>query len=304
MTRRVSCWMLVVALSASMMACGEEESPRGDDNIDADAGLESDAGDAGDVEAGDEPDADAPDVADEPDVTVEPDVNDEPVEVDINGIWAAKMVTSGVAEVPVVGESQSDTVSILRMDISSDGQNLTVFTETCDVSIEGEAAGVAPVIPDALVNSLPITERGGTFVDGNLVLPTIYEVRGAQNFDDLRNDPLPEDAEDPRVYDQDGDGNPGITVSVEGFISGDIYLVQRSSNALVGSQTDDGRVEGRVTWSDEQSVLGASNELLVTLQPQAEPNSDPDASYFEMVSVESTVDCATIASQEGSLFTR
>lgn len=304
MTRRVSCWMLVVALSASMMACGEDESPRGDDNIDADAGLESDAGDVGDADADGEPDAGEPDVADEPDVTVEPDVNDEPVEVDINGIWAAKMVTSGVAEVPVVGESQSDTVSILRMDISSDGQNLTVLTETCDVTIEGEAAGVSPVIPDALVNSLPITERGGTFVDGNLVLPTIYEVRGAQNFDDLRNDPLPEDAEDPRVYDQDGDGNPGITVSVEGFISGDIYLVQRSSNALVGSQTDDGRVEGRVTWSDEQSVLGASNELLVTLQPQAEPNSDPDASYFEMVSVESTVDCATIASQEGSLFTR
>ena len=201
-------------------------------------------------------------------------------------------------------ELVGSTASLNPHSASTWSSSASVLTETCDVSIEGEAAGVSPVIPDALVNSLPITERGGTFVDGNLVLPTIYEVRGAQNFDDLRNDPLPEDAEDPRVYDQDGDGNPGITVSVEGFISGDIYLVQRSSNALVGSQTDDGRVEGRVTWSDEQSVLGASNELLVTLQPQSEPNSDPDASFFEMVSVESTVDCATIASLASSLFTR
>ena len=41
----------------------------------------------------------------------------------------------------------------------------------------------------------------------------------------LRVDLLaPLDASDPRIWDQDEDGNPGVTVNVSGFATGDISL--------------------------------------------------------------------------------
>ena len=46
---------------------------------------------------------------------------------------------------------------------------------------------------------------------------------------------LPADAADPRVFDQDQDGLPGVTVLIEGILDGSVQVVQRTHTRMVGT---------------------------------------------------------------------
>ena len=71
------------------------------------------------------------------------------------------------------------------------------------------------IIPDAFVAALPPFTRTGTYVEAGgehtYALPRFYLVQGA-NLTDEANEALPTAPDDPRVYDQDGDGKPGMTL--------------------------------------------------------------------------------------------
>ena len=94
-------------------------------------------------------------------------------------------------------------------------------------------------------------------------------VLGAQ-LDDPLNDPLPSEESDTRVYDQDMDGNPGVTLSVSGLVEGDIYTVIRYVDTLSGSITSEGVWEGVTRDETEQLIIGASQDVLkVNVTPVA-----------------------------------
>jgi len=130
---------------------------------------------------------------------------------------------------------------------------------------------------------------------------TYVEVRGAL-LEDPVSDPLPTDPEDPRVIDQDEDGEPGMTVRITllGILEGETYVVQRMSYRLSGVVVGSDRIEGTIEWSDEQTVLGATNPLLKaetvgTLDP------DPAAHRFVMVRVDETWTCETLRERLGEI---
>lgn len=136
---------------------------------------------------------------------------------------------------------------------------------------------------------------------GSVRIPDRTIVLGA-DLEDPERDPLPDDAEDPRVTDPDGDGNPGITVEVHGLVSGQVYLVQRLVRGLRGNVEPGGRIRGTVTGGGDQAVIGASNVILKTFTPTFEHNPDPKRNTFVWVPLPGDATCESIVAGSDTLF--
>lgn len=235
--------------------------------------------------------------------------NNTPQPGELTGKWAQLVVTSSLADVPFEGTVTTTTSSMLLIDVTHTGDQLQLRTSTCAVNMNSTSNSVETIIPPAFVTGLPETTRSGsTTLDasGNLQvsLPYFTEVFGAR-LTDIENEALPTSSSDPRVYDQDNDGNPGMTVSISGIISGDIYIVQRGRNSLTSSvSADKSRWDGLVQWDNEQVTLGASNSILTSVSPEATVDPNANNSFFRTTRVNAAMDCATVVSTAEQLFAR
>ena len=165
-----------------------------------------------------------------------------------------------------------------------------VRTELGPEFVAAMPSWVAPLEPD------PEGEGPGA-----VRVPDRTIVLGA-DLEDPDRDPLPTDAEDPRITDPDGDGNPGISVSVDGLVSGQVYLVQRLVRGLRGVAEADGRISGSVTGAGDQAVIGASNAILRSFTPTFEHNPDPKRNTFVWVPVPAGATCESVVAARGDLF--
>ncbi|MCL7971045.1 MAG: hypothetical protein M8866_03000 [marine benthic group bacterium] len=132
-------------------------------------------------------------------------------------------------------------------------------------------------------------------------LPDRVMVLGA-DLEDPGRDALPKDGDDPRITDPDGDGNPGMTVEVSGFVSGQVYLVQRLVRGLTGELEPDGRITGNITGGGDQVVIGASNVILKSFTPTFEHNPDPKRNTFVWVPVSEDSTCESVIAESDALF--
>jgi hypothetical protein len=203
-----------------------------------------------------------------------------------------------VTKLPVVKDYVARTVSVAVVDLHHEGGSLRGDGPVCSVNIRGSSSMVRTEIPDAFVRSLPKTridaslvptQNGFEFSQGSQSL-----VVGAKLKDPSR-EPLPQNASDRRVYDQDHDGNPGVTVNVHGIVSGKVFVAQRSTSSLSGRQTNTG-FAGAVRFRVEQTVLGATSAFL-----QGNPGGTPNfkGSSFRLEKLPNGSDCraATAAAQ-------
>jgi hypothetical protein len=70
---------------------------------------------------------------------------------------------------------------------------------------------------------------------------------------------LPTYATDSTVVDEDGDGHPGITVTLGGsLVSGTLYVAQEQWTSVLAIAVAQDRVEGSLAFSSTQSVLGSN----------------------------------------------
>lgn len=134
------------------------------------------------------------------------------------------------------------------------------------------------------------------------VLPQrVYPV-GAR-LADPAGEALPQRADDPRVWDQDDDGHPGVTATVEGI--GDMYVVRRERYTYGFGFVDDDHLEGWIRDTSEQRVVGASVPFLDV--PSVE-EPDPDASRSTVglvrtdLSLEGVQDCPRLIAALDRLF--
>lgn len=100
--------------------------------------------------------------------------------------------------------------------------------------------------------------------------------------------------------DADGDGQPGVTVTVKQAIlgQGDVYVAQKSSVVLDG-RVDGERIVGKVTVDTAQEVLGATTWWL-KLSTRQRP--DRDRSAFVLAPVPSGMDCAALLASDATVF--
>ena len=138
------------------------------------------------------------------------------------GHYGQRIVLSGIAEVPVLGFQETNTVGLALVELTNDNGILSARIKTCETKIQRPDDIVTTSIPEAFIESLPIAYRSG-FIDNTVIeLSQLIELNGVRLNDPLM-DALPDDTND-GIYDQDGDGFPGVTVFVSGLISGQINL--------------------------------------------------------------------------------
>ena len=180
------------------------------------------------------------------------------------GRFALRVQSTNEQELPVVGLATSTSYTYKLLTISEAEGIFSAEEKFCIIRMETEGPA-EPSVPMALVNTIPtftaplmVTKEGDVWkwerVRSGLVL-------GAQ-LDDPLNDQLPSEENDNRVYDQDMDGAPGVTLNVSGLVEGDIYAVVRYVDTISGSITDEGIWEGTTHDETEQIVIGASQDIL------------------------------------------
>jgi len=243
--------------------------------------------------------AQAPDLADDGSGAV---VSDAHAAVVI-GSYATRMKTTAIQMLPIIGKQTSSTISLALVEIARDGQGLKVTERGCRARIEGGSMLAMTTIPDAIPRSVPagdspfrLWERNGQLLwrRPENVIPVGVKLANPAT------DVLPTMASDPRVWDQDKDGQPGVTVKVSGFASGDIYVVQRQRSHQSGQVTGT-TIAGHVVDASDQSVIGASNPTL-NQNIMSTPDPDPAKNTVEFVKLTSAYDCDRLVADEKTLF--
>jgi hypothetical protein len=243
----------------------------------------------------------------QPDGTAEAGVNPvctakSPVQAtDLAGKWAWKTVASRFEPATgFVSAFYTRTISILLAEQTQTGADVTASVAYCDQYNEDPDALVHVIIPDAYKRILkPLTAHG--VYDGDLLrISPIVEVVGA-HLTDPATEALPTDPTDPRLFDEDGDGKPGVTIKVQGL--GDAYVTQRTiSQPLLVAVSQD-RLEGHFDYTSEQVIVDSLPTTIKALAGQkaiVDPNAC--ASTFTAVRVAAASTCADIAGDAGSPF--
>ncbi len=225
---------------------------------------------------------------------------------DLSGVWAQLVVSSQLSDVPFVGRVRQQTISVQRVNIKQNQSAVTLEAQTCALEFDSGTALVQVSFPERFVNALGIDIKQAQFDQStlNFVQPRATYLRGVR-LQDPERDPLPTDPKDPRIFDQDGDGNPGMTLkaSIIGVVNADIYIIQRDWNILRGQLTSSTTLDGLVEWGSEQVILGATNPIFLNANPTF-PDPNPTNSFFRSTRVNAETSCEQIRAQRDRLFAR
>ena len=130
----------------------------------------------------------------------------------------------------------------------------------------------------------------------------LFRVQGATLTDMTDPDSLPTDPADPRLVDQDGDGQPGFTITLQGAVDGSAYVAQWSRVELDGRPVAADRIEGLVTFDARQNVVASEPAFIANMVSQPIPDTDRCVSYFVLARITADTDCTAINAQSATLF--
>lgn len=166
------------------------------------------------------------------------------------------------------------------------------------ISVQMSDAATSAIRPVPTTATLTTDDDGRAHVS-RPATPTGIGVR----LEDPANDPLPTDPDDPRIADDDNDGNPGVTahITVSDALEGDIFLARREIFAYEVDEQADGSLTGEVTDNSEQLIIGATNDAFLT---QAEWIQYPDLakSPIILIPVDEDWDCERLMAERDALF--
>ncbi len=225
--------------------------------------------------------------------------------MDLSGAWAGRKVLSDSVTFPLVGDLTRTTTLVQRLMIEQTGNALTISGTYCAADFDN-GPPLTTTIDPAFVRSLDAVSVAAS-LDASST-PTRFaqswstELHGVR-LDHPETDPLPTSASDPRVFDQDGDGRPGITVHAcaLGAITGDVYVVERLRTRLEGEVVNPDWIEGRIEGTVEQVVLRATNALFLGAIV-SHPDPVSAHSYFVLQRIEPAWTCEEIVDHRASLF--
>lgn len=116
--------------------------------------------------------------------------------------------------------------------------------------------------------------------------------------------PLSADPDDPNLLDPDGDGNPGVTVTIRvgNYLEGEIYITRREIYSNFLELNSDGNLYGYVVDESEQFVIGASRRIF-RQESNMEQIADPGMSPIMLVRVGDVVrTCEQLMARRDELF--
>jgi hypothetical protein len=217
------------------------------------------------------------------------------------GLWASRQRITGLVGLPPTGTLTPVTTTLLVLhDVVEDRGETRVTHRTCSLS-QPRMSGVETVFRPEFVAGVPRNTVTATIDGDRVTFPRDRVILGAE-LAEPDTDALPTAAEDPRVIDGDGDGNPGMTVVLQGLFQAQLYITYRHFIALEGTSDAVGCVSGVLKGAIEQTQLGASEDALLAFDFSPRPHPDPDINTFVLVPVRADLDCAALMAEETALF--
>jgi hypothetical protein len=229
---------------------------------------------------------------------------------DLSGIWVAKLTGAQIVNSPLTKAMHNQNVYYQLFTIQQTGNAITIDGHYCDRTEVNDASAIVPVaIPNAWAYTETVIHRTGEIAASAagypvLNLPALFEAIGAHLASP--SDTMPTAADDLRVWDEDNDGQPGITIRLSGLVTGSVYSVQSQTTTVSAVAVSPTRVEGALTFVSNQNVLASDPSTIKTLYASSTtaPDSAVCASTFVMVKVTAAdaPDCASVRAKEAILF--
>jgi hypothetical protein len=227
------------------------------------------------------------------------------------GRYAHYDIVAYVADMgPMLGEFRNLIISYGFTDLDWVDGKLIATDRFCHAEyVSNQPFG--SIVPDALTQAIipdSVEMEARQDADGSFFLwrpetPTLLGIK----YDDPYNTPLPKsiEADDPRLFDADNDGKPGVTVYIDLYgTREEIYVARREIFAFEARPKADGVLEGLVHDRSEQLVIGASNEMLLGNQQEWLQYEDLSKSPIILVplSRDEDYDCERLMAERDSLF--
>ena len=161
-------------------------------------------------------------------------------------------------------------------------------------------AMVHAIIPEPAPVGLTKSDEGWEMLRPSIPVPVGIKL------EDHNESILEVSPDDPRIFDADDDGHPGVSMQVSGRmygidIEGEVYLIRRESFEYVATAQEDGKFIGVVNDSSEQVVIGASRKML-NVQIDAYQDPDKSRSPFVLTPVSAAYDCERLLAEKETLF--
>jgi hypothetical protein len=208
-----------------------------------------------------------------------------------DGRWVLVQRMTTSASIPVVGDVEATTTVVSLHDLVDADGRLKGRGSLCRMTLDSGSSVVTTVLPKAFRRSIPRPVLDAELVVEEGVVkikqPRRTVVVGAK-LEAPETDALPTKSDDPRVFDQDRDDKPGVTIRVEGLVNGSMYIVQRSWTRFDGAFLTDGTFGGRLAFGTEQVVLGSTSPFLGE-PPKSKPV--PAKSWFRIARLEQDATC-------------
>lgn len=224
------------------------------------------------------------------------------------GVWAKQMILA--SESSALGiRSTSKIERLILVKMIKHDDSLETTEELCDIRTTA-SNGATLTFPAAFRRLLSPRQTSYELQAGGasaqVVGGRVVELLGARLRDEVRGD-LPTQDDDPAVFDQDGDGHPGVTVEVSAralfvTVEGKVYLTQRTITQETGALQSAELIRGKINWSFEQSVLGSDSRILSSVSPST--TVLPEQSEFTMRKLGDGDTCASMLRQYDGLFVR
>lgn len=214
----------------------------------------------------------------------------------LGGNWAVRLVQPATIS-PLGQPWDLKLYDLFLGKLSSDGSQMELRFCNQDVSIfaDGEPLTLGqPKTPQALKDALYATPFEVPVTGSSLDSTQLAWLWGVQNLADPLNDALPtkqDFATSDKDFDQDNDGNPGVTVDVV-TPAGKRYMVRRAKLSFgTGAMTIDNKwLTGKLSSQVEEIALGATNSQLETAAPLTMKD---DQVVFQFRCVGATYTCAS-----------
>jgi hypothetical protein len=163
------------------------------------------------------------------------------------GVYRLDVEVAVATALPVVGEQRTTTRTTSLVTVADDG---TATAVACAVETRGPA--FKSRFPPGSVKVLP-TSRFAVVVRGDRVVVDM----GEGHIGWRGGGPLPTSAADPRVVDDDRDGEPGVRLDLDlgGLGTWPLQVVTRGRTVLEGTRTPDGATGVLARMESEQQIL-------------------------------------------------
>lgn len=198
----------------------------------------------------------------------------------VDGTWLKVHIASSC-----VFDQEQVSATYLIVDIDADGTTLTEHRTLCELDASPVLGNRPVASSDTLATvEYPVIDQGmvsSHTTGGGYSSSTAVGLWGI-NLDDPLTDPVPTDADDDRVVDADGDGNPGVTMYLDGA-GCDRYMGQRQVVRFSGALEAPNDIRGASVRTTDTVVYGGT---ATSCEMAPDVISNDAHSFFRMVRVD------------------